>query len=400
MRVSWLVWLERRSPGLIRRWLDLSPDGCVARACVTASSAAPSLLALRRKLFAIFRSIQVTAALALGGCSGAPLPSDLERAQRLEAQHDEEAALAAYTAIRAACPRPDARPHNDCGLAATREAQVLERLGRTEAAVAAWEALPARTLDRRQAARGLARAAELLLDPLRRPERAAQLGWSCIERYPEEAPADDALAIAIRALRTPDLQGLRQHLDLLAKRFAREDIGDNLLLAAAEIAEELGDLAGAVARLDRLAQEFPRSSLRDNAIWRAGAILRPHDPEGALKRLFELLSTRREAVIVGSYHPLLLDDAALLVGQIWLDDLHDPSHAIHALTELATTYTDSPLRDDALLELARAHLAAHTPATESDRTAACAVLAHLLHDFPNGNRARTAAERRTALHCP
>ncbi len=48
----------------MRRWLDLSPDGRVARACVTASSAAPSLLALGRKLFAIFRSIRVTAALA------------------------------------------------------------------------------------------------------------------------------------------------------------------------------------------------------------------------------------------------------------------------------------------------------------------------------------------------
>ena len=54
--------LERRSPGWMRRWLDLSSDGRVARACVTASSAAPSLLALGRKLFAIFRSIRVTAA--------------------------------------------------------------------------------------------------------------------------------------------------------------------------------------------------------------------------------------------------------------------------------------------------------------------------------------------------
>ncbi len=60
----------------MRRWLDLSPDGRVAQARVTASSAAPSLLALGQKLFAIFRSIRVIAALVALLCasSGASEP--------------------------------------------------------------------------------------------------------------------------------------------------------------------------------------------------------------------------------------------------------------------------------------------------------------------------------------
>ncbi len=333
--------------------------------------------------------------LLLAGCSGAPLPSDLERAQRLEAERRDEEALAAYAQGRAACDRGERRPHDDCGVAATREAQLLERLGRDADAEAAWEALPARTTDPRKAARALARAAELADEKLHDPARAARIAWACVERYPDEVPADDALALALRIDRPRDARGTLQRIDRLAGRLASEDIADNLWFAGAAIALELDGPAAAVARYDELARRFPRSGLRDDALWRAAELLRKNgDPDGARKRLQLLLDTRRDALIVGSYNSLLLDDAQLLVGQIWLDDLHDPARAAEAFQKLADDYPDSTLRDDGLFELARARLALN------DRAGACAALARLLREFPDGNRARAARDKQRELACP
>jgi TolA-binding protein len=341
------------------------------------------------------------AGLLLAGCSGLPLPSDMEQAQKLEAAGPPEQALAAWSAIRAGCATPDARPHDDCGLAAVREAQLYERVGRDADAAAAWEALPSRTRDPRKAARALTRAAEIVAGKLGDPARGANIAWRCVEKYPEEVPADDALAIALRIERARDGKALIDRLDTLAARYQQTEIADNLLFEAAVTALAIGDRQGALARWDDLARRFPRSPLADDANWRAAAQLRENkDFRAAVRHLERILQTRKDALIVGSYNSLYLDDAQLLVGQIQLDDLHDPAQAIRAFALLADDYPDSTLRDDALFELARAHLAAHTPPGDADRDAACRALARLLARFPDGNRARAARDRRAELACP
>ena len=127
------------------------------------------------------------------GCAGTPLPRDLEQAQILERGGHDEAALAAWRDIRLACLQKGPRPHDDCGLAALREAELLERLERYPEAAAAWEALPTRTTDDTKAARGLMRAADINWRRLRQSEHARQLAWQCVERYPNEIGADTAL---------------------------------------------------------------------------------------------------------------------------------------------------------------------------------------------------------------
>ena len=343
--------------------------------------------------------------LLLGSCSGAPLPSDLERAQQFELDEQDDEALSAWRAIRESCPRPDARPHDDCGIAAMREAQLLERLGRYPEAAAAWEALPERTTDRSRAARGLVRAAEITAEKLADPSHAAASAWACVERWPDEVAADDALALALRiALRIDgarDPRGTLARLDALAKKLLTAEIVDNLLVAAARIARTLGDFDGAVARFDEVDKRFPHSGLVDDANFQAAEILRGRgDPKGAITRLDRILHTKRRALIVGSYNAMLLDDAQLLEGQVELDDLHDVPGAIAALTKLVDNYPDSNLRDDALLEIARAHLAAHAPPTEGDSKAACVALARLVKQFPDGNRVRAARAKQSELGCP
>jgi tetratricopeptide (TPR) repeat protein len=342
-------------------------------------------------------------ALALVGCSGAPLPTDLERAQGREAARDDAGALAAYRAVRLACEAPGAtpRPHDDCGLATVREAQLLEKLDRPREAQAAWLRVPARSSDRRKVARALVRAAQLAED-LGDGAGAERIAWRAVETYPDEMPADDALALAVRLGARRDPRALAARLDALQPRLARFDIGDNLAFARAELARTaLDDAPDAVARYDHLADAYPHSGLRDDALWRAAELLRAAgDARGALARLQHILDTHKDAFITGSYNSIYLDDAQLLYGRICLEDLHDPARAADAFENLADDFKDSTLRDDALYELARARLARHTPPGDGDRRDACAALARLFREYPDGNRVTAGRTLARELGCP
>src|SRR5262249_19536979 len=152
-------------------------------------------------------------------------------------------------------------------------------------------------------------------------DSAVNLCWRVIDEYPDEVPADDALKLAIRIERARNPGSLQQKLTALWERHRKLDLGDNLLFARAELADS-------VELYDQLAELYPHSGLRDDSIWRAAAILRKQgDFRGAILRLQKILDYHKDALITGSYNSLVLDDAQLLVGRIWLDDLHQPEQA-------------------------------------------------------------------------
>jgi hypothetical protein len=341
--------------------------------------------------------------LALLGCTATPLPAELERAQAREVQHDDAGALLAYRALVASCAQGSSPSRRECALAATREAQLDERLGRSRDAYQAWLRVPALCSngEQRLAARALARAAELADEDLGDAAAAETLAWRAVEGFPDEVPSDDALKLAVRLGRARDPRRLAARLEAAWARFAHFDIGDNLLFERAELSRTvLDDAAGAVALYDRLADSYRRSGLRDDSLWRAAALLRARgDARGALGRLQRILDTRKDALVTGSYNSVYLDDAQLLVGRIWLEDLRDPERAADAFTTLADDYPESTLRDDALYELARARLARHTPPSESDRAAACAALERLARQFPDGNRVSAGRALASELAC-
>jgi hypothetical protein len=342
----------------------------------------------------------------LAACSGAPLPGDLKGAQAKEAARDDVGALAAYRAIAEDCERSGRRrPHDDCALAAEREAQMLERLERYPEAERIWLTVPhlsavqtgttGTQLSQRRVARALERAAELDLDRLAKPAEAARLAWRVVAEYPDEVPADDALKVALRV--SPNDAALQQNLATLWERLKDRDIGDNLLFARAERSQS----ADAVALYDQLAATYPHSGLFDDSLWRAAEILRKSgDGRGAILRLQKILDTHKDALITGSYNSLVLDDAQLLVGRIWLDDLHRPAEAALAFQNLEDDFKDSVLRDDALFELARARMSQHDPPTERDKAQACEALARLCKEYPDGNMVRRAHEQATTIGCP
>jgi hypothetical protein len=342
--------------------------------------------------------------LLVVACSGAPLPNDLKSAQEREAARDDEGALSAYRAIHSDCERTGRRrAHDDCATAAEREAEMLERLERWPEAYRAWLAVPrlsspqkittGRELADRKQARALGRAAELAHYRLHDEDAALQLAWKVVEEFPQEVPADDALKLAIELERKRNPLALQQKLATLWEHDKGFDLGDNLLFARAQLADS-------VELYDQLAQTYPHSGLRDDSLWRAAELLRQKgDARGAISRLQNIVDTQKDALITGSYNSLLLDDAELLIGRIWLDDLQQPEPAALAFQNLADDFKDSVLRDDALYELARARIARHTPPTDGDKKDSCAALQRLFREYPNGNMVRRARELASTIGC-
>lgn len=333
------------------------------------------------------------------GCSGAPLPDDLSRAQALEAAQRDAEALAAYQQVRKGCGAPGIRPHDDCGVAAFRAAQLLERLERYDEAAAAFRQVRDLTVDGRLAGRALLRAAALYADRLSRRDEALRLLGLVVRRWPDEVPAEDALRLLV-ALRADD-PGLDADLDQLAEELQRHSVSGWALLYRAERAARAGQKDAAVARYDELWRRFPRGPLRDDAAYRAAGLLREIGrPQAAAERLERLERTFKRALFVGHYNQLLLDDAALLLGQVYLEDLGQPDRAIAALRGLLARQPESLLCDDALLWMARAALRRHTPPQPGDSGEACGYLQQLVRDYPQGNQVRHARALGTEVRCP
>jgi len=333
------------------------------------------------------------ALVVVAGCSGAPLPADFAHAQSLEST-DPERARSIYEALDARCRHGERLAHDDCALVAVRLAELAESSERWSDAEAAWLRAADVTKQPGTAARALQRAAYLAHTDLHDDGAAATLAWRAIESYPDEIAADDALKLVIRIDEPRDWQALAARLAALYPRVVKFDVGDNVLFERGMLLSRHDRAADAIVVFDGLADAYPHSSLRDDGLWRAAELLRGSgDFEGALKRLRRILSSRKDAIITGSYNYLQLDDAQLLVGRIYLDDLHDPARAAEAFELLADDYPESVLRDDALYDLARARQEQH------DQPAACRALKRLIAQFPNGNRFRAATSLRQELGC-
>jgi tetratricopeptide (TPR) repeat protein len=345
------------------------------------------------------RLAALAAALLGLACSAAPALTELERAERSERAGDDRAALAAYREAQVTCQRLREPPRRRaaCADAHFGRAELLVDLGRQAEAADAFERA-ARVLGDHapSRARGLLRAGQLRLD--RGEERRAyQLLWRVVTETPDEAFAADALSLLLRDGRRRDPAQLHAVLLQLLERLAATELGDNLLFALADLAEEdRRDPRLARSRYDALAAGYPRSGLRDDAWWRAARLSRQlGDGQGAARRLRALLATREVAWGAGSYFSVWLDDAQLELGRVLRDDLGRPADAVAAFARLPRDYPASVLRDDALWERAVTHDRMRDPAR------ACATLTELAVRHPDSRWQLTdgpALARRLA--CP
>lgn len=334
----------------------------------------------------------VGAALALSACAGRSPPPDLARAQSLETSSPTEARRL-YAAIEERC-KSQPLDGDDCAQAAVRTAELGEDQQQWAAAYAAWLRAAATSHVGSTRARSLARAASLAHARLGDDKSARELAWRCVENEPDERSSDDALTLAVRLDEARDWAALAARLGELQTRLARFGIADNIAYARAMLLTRNEHDADAIAAFDALVAGWPRSSLRDDALWRAAGLARAAgDFQGALRRLRQMVDTRRGAHISGSFNYPQLDQAQLLIGKIYIDDLHDLVRADDAFSRLADDFKESALRDDALLELTRVHRA------QNDNVAACKTLERLIRDFPDSEHMREAETQKAELDC-
>ncbi len=327
------------------------------------------------------------ALLVIGGACSAPatLP-ELKTAEMRADQGDVEGALIAYREAQGTCRglRPVRRARAACSEALLGEAEVLERTGRTQEAITAYVAIPARAPgDDMTAAIAIYRAGELLLRGGNMKDAWTAL-WRVVIEWPDEPTAADALKALVVDGRARDAAALVEQLARMLGSLAKTKVADNLLWWLADLTErELANLEGARALYDRIPVEHKGSGLRDDARWQAARLSRAlRDPAGAVKRLRALVATREVAFGAGSYFSIWLDDAQLELGRVLRDDLADLPGAIAAFRKLPKDYPASILKDDALYELAI------TQDRAGDHIGACATIAKLAKQSPDSKYIR------------
>lgn len=347
----------------------------------------------------------IAALLLCAGCRRpAPLPDDLVRAQAAERGPEPREALAEYTAILARC-RSGARPNSpkdDCGLAALHRAELIEALERrgeatTAEAEQAYLDVRAVSADGRTIARAQFQAA--LLYSRHDPALAVKTAHEVVTRWSSEVAAEEALALEVQLRR--DDPGLAADLDRLAATLPKDDVvASAALYTAAGLYNERGETDAAISRYDAVVARAPHGPYLDDALMAAAELLRKRGRSAeAAERLDRLVKTFRSSVIVGHYNLLKLGEGSLLLGEIYLRDLHDPARAIAALEGLLKRQPTSILCDDALYLMAEAALQRHTPPSPEDRAEACRLLDRLLKAHPDGNQVRRATKLRSELSC-
>jgi tetratricopeptide (TPR) repeat protein len=318
---------------------------------------------------------------AAAACSAPATLGDLATAEQRADAGDVDGAVAAYRAAQVSCQRlkPPRRARAACADALLGEGEVLERAGRTRAAIDAYLAVPARAGgDPTPAAIAVYRAGLLLLHAGEVKPAWTAL-WRVVTDWPDEPTAGDALRTLLVDGRGRDPRALAEELGKLLTALAGTAVGDNLVWSLADLSEhELGNPAAARALYDQIPTDYPKSGLRDDARWHAARLSRAlGDPKGAAARLRALLATREVAFGAGSYFSIWLDDAQLELGRVLRDDLGDLAGAEAAFRRLPRDYPASILKDDALYELAVTQARAGQPAR------ACETLAALAKQAPD-----------------
>lgn len=378
------------------RW----PKRAVTARTLTGAAFAPPVAFRIARRFAVPFAIPAVILFAalVAACSAPAPPPELLRAERLERSGRDAEALAAYEAAARRCEKESRRTRRErfCAAARLGRAATLERLGRIDDAAGAYQAIAADPALPDEARAGALVAAGTLLSEHGQERRGWILLWAAITRLPETSAADEALRVVLRDGRRRAPRQLYDVVSALYGRLYATALGDDLLAAAADLAQaELRDPRTARALWDRLAAEHRESPHRDDALWR-GARLSEElgDPRGAEARYRALLSTRERSFVVGSYHSVWLDDAQLALGRLLRDRLGDPVGAARVLAQLGDRFPDSVLRDDALYELALAwERAGHV-------RRACAALARLKAAFPESRYEIEAAPAlRSRLRC-
>lgn len=279
-------------------------------------------------------------------------------------------------------------------LAAYRRAQIREREGRFDEALALYREAEAQRGTER-AAFAAWRQAKLMIEGQGRLVEGRAALMRVIDTYPTFSAADKAakyLGIrrqeAERHDRRNDAEIVRW-MRAAADRHRDATVGDNLLFFAAWAQVfRLGDLGGARDTLRTLAERYHVTPLLDDALFLLAAIERRQGRIDEAVEVYEALLRLRvdQDYLVGDFRAKRLDDAALAVGLVHLHLRRDASAAIAAFRRVIDEFPTSVFRDDGFWGLAVAQ------AATGDDAAARDTLRGLLRERPDSRFARRATD--------
>jgi tetratricopeptide (TPR) repeat protein len=239
-----------------------------------------------------------------------------------------------------------------------RMAVLIEREGRTRAAIAEYEALWNTGQRDEISGHAIFRTGRLMYDKLDAPGHALRLWEQLLRALPETVAADSALqATLVHYERVGDDAKAIGLLDRLYRRLRDTRLADNLLFRRAAISRRRGELGAAISTYDRLIEMHPASGLIDNARWALADI---YVGQGLLRKamlqLRMLAEDRDTSWQIGLYDSELADDARFRRGVIALTMQGRPGLAEVEFETFLVENPESILRDDARWNIVQARL--------------------------------------------
>jgi hypothetical protein len=257
-------------------------------------------------------------------------------------------------------------------------AQLLARAGLWNEAVGRYDAIAADGSSEHQAEAAY-RAA------LARIEHGdADRGWREMEQVPRRFPSHGVAHVAVRKLvERADAQGTQAGLEVLhalERDLGSSEVASLIAYLEAEHTEALGDAQSARDAYVRIADRwpYPFGGFFDDSLWHASLLdEKLGRPREAVDDLERMLKERETTTLVGSYERPKYVPAAMRVGVLYRDVLHDHPAARAAFHRLYSDFAHSTMRDDALW------LEAGVARDDGDTSGACDALGKLVGEFPD-----------------
>ncbi|PKN47703.1 MAG: hypothetical protein CVU59_01975 [Deltaproteobacteria bacterium HGW-Deltaproteobacteria-17] len=221
-------------------------------------------------------------------------------------------------------------------------------------------------------------------------ERDPERYWELVQKFPGTVAAEDALWKVVELSRGRPGELVRRLLAFYGKH-RNSFIASLVLMEAAKLAHGIDNPEWkryAVHLLSFLAGRHPDSPRWDEALYLAAGWSRElGKTKEAIAFLHQLMKTRESSLFFGDYNSQWLDDAQLLLGDLYLER-KETKAAEKAWSDLPAKFPDSRLRDRAWLRLMELHTARGRPRP------ACAAARELVKKMP---RSRFAPQAKKLL---
>jgi tetratricopeptide (TPR) repeat protein len=273
-------------------------------------------------------------------------------------------------------------------------ADALFRAGKTDAALAAFDALAKKRPPGERTFLSAYRAARIRIAQGHEAE-----GYAALEAIFREDPEGGISHRALRAVvdHVEESKGKAAALaweSALQPTFDGNRLGEEICYDVARRNEDLGNASGALTGYLSCAEKYPypTGALWDDSLWHASLLHEQlGDPNAAVEDLRRMLKVRESSSFNGTYDRPRMPFAQLRIAELQRDKLADHAAAHASFRKVLDDFPRSILRAKALFESAKM---SHE---DGDESTACGLANELVDDFSDTRWARKADETCAAV---